>query len=234
MGERVKICDENLRRYSIPDTTIAVESTMHKFAANFRGKSATRTIQMEACRQQVERHSKKIPTDPWNIPQTLNHLFLKEILSYWYFRVPFGYVPFGVGVCWNFLRVIEFLLTLMLRAIGNCRRPTTLAQPTHNVRHRHSSSVSAPRSRSKQLFSFVQHLCCALFGSAPFDQRSVLWRLQLIRQLPFLRSLPGYEQNRIHPAATHCNNKGRISAQIRAFREVGYMVYIHKQNETTI
>ena len=32
--------------------------------------------------------SKKIPTDPWNIPQTLNHLFMKEILSYWYFRVP--------------------------------------------------------------------------------------------------------------------------------------------------
>ncbi len=26
--------------------------------------------------------------DPWNIPQTLNHLFMKEILSYWYFRVP--------------------------------------------------------------------------------------------------------------------------------------------------
>ena len=26
--------------------------------------------------------SKEIPTDPGNIPQTLNHLFMKEILSY--------------------------------------------------------------------------------------------------------------------------------------------------------
>ena len=30
-------------------------------------------------------HSKEIPTDPWNIPQTLNHLCMKEILSYMYF-----------------------------------------------------------------------------------------------------------------------------------------------------
>ncbi len=35
--------------------------------------------------------SKKIATDPWNIPQTLNHLSMKEILPYLYFGVP--------GVC---------------------------------------------------------------------------------------------------------------------------------------
>ena len=35
--------------------------------------------------------SNKIPTDPWNIPQTLNYLFMKEILSYLYFGIP--------GVC---------------------------------------------------------------------------------------------------------------------------------------
>ena len=29
--------------------------------------------------------SKKTPTDPWNIPQTLNCLFMNEILSYLYF-----------------------------------------------------------------------------------------------------------------------------------------------------
>ena len=34
------------------------------------------------------RSSKKTPTDPWNIPRTLNHLFMKEILSYSYFGVP--------------------------------------------------------------------------------------------------------------------------------------------------
>ena len=31
--------------------------------------------------------SKKTPTDPWNIPRTLNHLFMKEVLSYSYFGV---------------------------------------------------------------------------------------------------------------------------------------------------
>ncbi len=31
--------------------------------------------------------SKKIPTDPWNRPQTLNYLFMKEILSYLYLGV---------------------------------------------------------------------------------------------------------------------------------------------------
>ena len=36
-------------------------------------------------------HSKKTPTDPWNIPEILNYLFMKEILSYLNFGVP--------GVC---------------------------------------------------------------------------------------------------------------------------------------
>ena len=36
-------------------------------------------------------HSKEIPTDAWKIPQTLNHLWMKEILSYMYFGEP--------GVC---------------------------------------------------------------------------------------------------------------------------------------
>ena len=31
--------------------------------------------------------SKKTPTDPWNIPQTLNYLLMKEILSYLYFGI---------------------------------------------------------------------------------------------------------------------------------------------------
>ena len=35
--------------------------------------------------------SKKTPTNPWNIPQTLNYLFMKEISSFLYFWVP--------GVC---------------------------------------------------------------------------------------------------------------------------------------
>ena len=35
--------------------------------------------------------SKKTPTDPWNIPQILNYLFMKEIPSYLNFGVP--------GVC---------------------------------------------------------------------------------------------------------------------------------------
>ena len=35
--------------------------------------------------------SKEVPTDPWNIPQTLDFPFMKEILSYLYFGVP--------GVC---------------------------------------------------------------------------------------------------------------------------------------
>ena len=35
--------------------------------------------------------SRKTPTDPWNIPQTLNYLLMMEILSYLYFGIP--------GVC---------------------------------------------------------------------------------------------------------------------------------------
>ena len=31
--------------------------------------------------------SKKTPTDPWNIPQSLNYLLMKEILSYLYFGI---------------------------------------------------------------------------------------------------------------------------------------------------
>jgi len=32
--------------------------------------------------------SKTTPTDPWNIPQTLKYLFMKEISSNLYFWVP--------------------------------------------------------------------------------------------------------------------------------------------------
>ena len=46
-------------------------------------------------------HSKKIPTYPRNIPRTLNHLFMKGILSYLDIWDIWGMSP---GVCWNFLR----------------------------------------------------------------------------------------------------------------------------------
>ena len=43
--------------------------------------------------------SKKNPTYSWNIPQTINHLFLKEILPYLYFGGTLGYVdPGSVGI----------------------------------------------------------------------------------------------------------------------------------------
>ena len=44
-------------------------------------------------------YSQKTPTYPWNIPQTLNYLFMKEILSYLYL----GYLGLP-RVCWNLLR----------------------------------------------------------------------------------------------------------------------------------
>ena len=44
---------------------------------------------------------KKIPTDPWNIPQTLNYLFMVWKSFHIYIL---GYLGYVAGVCWNFLR----------------------------------------------------------------------------------------------------------------------------------
>ena len=64
-------------------------------------------------------YSKKIPTDPWNIPQTLNQLsFLRKsfhICILGYLDVPaMGYNP---GVCWNFLRYIHNFLRFAVTTI---------------------------------------------------------------------------------------------------------------------
>ena len=49
--------------------------------------------------------SKKNATYPWNIPQTLKHLFMKEILSYLYFGVP-GVCSKGlVGIFLDYMKV---------------------------------------------------------------------------------------------------------------------------------
>ena len=70
---------------------------MHSFQmwSLFRGKLAVRLrrlVQLFRNSEESIHPSKEISTDPWNIPQTLNHLlFMKEILSYLYFGVP--------GVC---------------------------------------------------------------------------------------------------------------------------------------
>ena len=57
---------------------------------------------------------KKSPTYPWNIPQTLNHLFMKEILSYWYFLVvPVVCSKGHLWRCAPLLTTCKYALTLM-------------------------------------------------------------------------------------------------------------------------
>ena len=56
----------------------------------WRGTEKKTVPPLLVCRGKIN-GSKKTPTYPWNIPQTLNQLCMKEILSYWYFGVP--------GVC---------------------------------------------------------------------------------------------------------------------------------------
>ena len=67
-------------------------------------------MNMLSCQSCLFECSKKTPTDPWNIPQTLNYKFMKEILSHLYFEVP-GVCSRGLlefSFCdgfWNFPKV---------------------------------------------------------------------------------------------------------------------------------
>jgi len=47
--------------------------------------------------------SKKLPTYPWNMPQAINYLFMKDILSYFYVGVPGVHPIYIVGIYWGFL-----------------------------------------------------------------------------------------------------------------------------------
>ena len=57
-------------------------------------------------------HFKKIPTSLWNVPWTLNHLFMKGILSYFDFWDIWGMVLGSVGIFLDACYIISYHVAL--------------------------------------------------------------------------------------------------------------------------
>ena len=105
--------------------------------------------------------SKKIPTDLWNIPQTLNHLFMvwKSWIMFGNFGLPFGYVP----RVWNgiFLKISQ---SFPSKSFPSVQPPPKLSRSTH--RHQ---KVDPQLNRSiyiKNSFYVEQNHTCTITNIA--------------------------------------------------------------------
>ena len=118
---------------------------------------------------------RKFQQDPRNIPQTLNYLFIKEILSFFYFEVP----AFGLfrGSGWNFPRnkqkttqlhivLMDFLYHhLTFQALCSTKQPWTFA----------------PSKRAKIGELLASKKCQVRYETSESGQRNWVVKLRVLR-----------------------------------------------------